>query len=46
VSGVDLHPVEAAAVNSDDSALHVNQVVFTHSILWPVAGSVPGFRHR
>ena len=37
VSGVDLHAVEAAAVNRDDGALHVNQIVFTHSILWPVA---------
>ena len=33
VTGVHLHAVKTTAVHRDDGALHINQIVFTHSIL-------------
>src|SRR6188768_3419633 len=44
VAGVDLHAVEPTAVHRDDGALHINQIVFTHSSpthrLCHVAGAI------
>ena len=38
VAGVHLHAVKSTAVHGDDGALHVNQIVFAHSVsLWPAA---------